>query len=143
MAGYPLIVYLHPFWQLLTIALGMYLILSALPKVDNPAFRVRTHERLGRVFLIFALAGAVFGKIIVAGLPPGTFAIPGHRFLAIVIVILVITGAIFGYQGGRLRLRTKTNMMRAHPWLILLAVALMIGQGLLAMGSKGLKLIRF
>jgi len=143
MDRFPLYVYLHPVWQLATLAVGLYLAMTALPNVDNPNFRVRAHERLGRIFVILILAGAVFGKLVVATLPPDTLQIPGHRFLSVTIVALVIVGSIFGYQGGRLRLRVKTGMMRAHPWLLVLAVALLVGQGLLAIGSKGLKLLKF
>jgi hypothetical protein len=139
----PLYVYIHPVWQLATLVVGLIVAATALPNVDNPNFRVRQHERLGRILMILLLAGAVFGKLVVTTLPPGTFQIPGHRFVGSAIVILSVIGAIFGYQGGRLRLRTRTAAMRAHPWFIILAVALIIGQGIAAMGTKGLRFIKF
>jgi cytochrome bd-type quinol oxidase subunit 1 len=135
--------YIHPIWQLVTLILGLFLAATALPNVDNPNFRVRGHERLGRIFVILVIAGAVFGKLVAASLPVGTLAIPGHRFLAAVIVGLVVIGSVFGYQGGRMRLRVRTGMMRAHPWFLVLAVALLLAQGLLGIGSRGLRLIKF
>jgi hypothetical protein len=139
----PALAYVHPIWMAATLVLGLYLAGSALPHVGDANFKVRPHDRLGRVFLIMLFAGLVFGKLVASTLPPRTFAIPGHSFLAVVIVALIVVGAVFGYQGGRLRLRTRTGMMQVHPWLVVLTAALMIAQGLLGIGSRGLRLINF
>jgi hypothetical protein len=139
----PGIAYLHPLWQFAALIWGLYVAALALPNIDNPNFKVRRHERHGRILLIMILAGAVFGRLSSASLPQGTFRMPGHIFMTVFIVALVIIGAIFGYQGGRLRLRTRTGMMRAHPWFVILVLALMFAQALIGIGSKGLRLIKF
>jgi hypothetical protein len=137
------IAYLHPLWQLGTLVFGLVLAGIALPKVGNLNFRGRQHERLARVFLVLVLAGAVFGRLVTASYDRGVFTIPGHLFISVLIVILVTLGAIFGYQGGRKRMRTRTGMMQLHPWVLVLVLALMFAQGLLGIGAKGLRLIKF
>jgi hypothetical protein len=139
----PAVAYIHPIWQLAALALGLYIAAVSLPSIGNMNFKVRPHERLGRIFLIVVFAGVVFGKLVSASLPARMFSVPGHGFLSVLIIALVVLGAIFGYQGGRLRLRVRTGMMQLHPWLIVLAVALMIAQALLGLSSKGLRLIKF
>ena len=137
----PAYVYIHPIWQAITFLVGLYLSAVGLRNTDNPNFSVRRHKRIGRVFLIMVIAGAIFGKLITASLPSGTLRMPGHTFLAVAVVLLVVVGAIFGYQGERKRLRVKTGMMRAHPWFIILATALIFAQGLV--GLRGLGILKF
>ena len=48
--------------------------------------------------IALVLVGTVFGKLVDALLPPDTFHIPGHQFLAVVIVALVTVGAVFGIR---------------------------------------------
>ncbi|MEO0107837.1 MAG: hypothetical protein ABIK62_01510 [candidate division WOR-3 bacterium] len=139
----PALAYLHPIWQAGTLVFGLYIAARALPHIGDINFGARRHERQGRLFLVLVLAGVIFGKFVSASLSAGTFSIPGHSFLALLIVGLVIAGAIFGYQGGRLRLRVRTGMMQLHPWLIVLALALMLAQALMGIGNRGLRLIRF
>jgi hypothetical protein len=138
----PLIAYIHPIWQAMTFAFGLFLIGNAKPGTVNPAFKARPHTRLGRIYLTLLLSGAVFGKLVSATMPAGAFPITGHTFVSVVIVALATIGAIFGYQGGRLRLRLRTGMMQWHPWLLVMATALILGQGLLGIGAKGLRLLK-
>jgi uncharacterized membrane protein YozB (DUF420 family) len=137
----PAFAYLHPVWQGLTLVLGMYLAATGVRNIENPNFSVRKHKRIGRIFLIMILAGAVFGKVIAASLPLGTFRMPGHVFLAVLITILTILGAVFGFQGERKRLRVRTGMMRAHPWFYVAVTALVFAQAL--MGLRALRIIKF
>jgi uncharacterized membrane protein YidH (DUF202 family) len=141
MEHFPAIVYLHPVWQFLTFVFGLYLSAVGLKNVENPNFSVRKHKRLGRIFLIMILAGAVFGKVVAATLPLGTFRMPGHLFLAVLITILVIVGSVFGYQGERKRLRVRTTMMQLHPWFFVTVTALVFGQFIL--GLRALRIIKF
>lgn len=137
----PVFAYLHPVWQFLTLILGVYLSADGLKNVENPNFSVRKHKRVARIFLIMLLAGAVFGKVVAASLPPGTFRMPGHILLSVMITILAIIGAVFGFQGERKRLRVRTGMMRAHPWFFVAITALIFAQAL--MGLRALHIIKF
>lgn len=141
MEHFPAIVYLHPAWELLTLVFGVYLSAVGLRNAANPNFSVRKHKRLGRIFLIMLLAGAVFGKVVAATLPLGMFRMPGHLFLAVLITILAIVGSVFGYQGERKRLRVRTGMMQMHPWLFVTVTALVFAQ--LILGLRALHIIRF
>jgi len=137
----PAFAYLHPVWQGLTLVFGLYLSATGVRNIENPNFSVRKHKRIGRIFLIMIIAGAVFGKVIAASLPLGTFRMPGHVFLAVLITILAILGAVFGFQGERKRLRVRTGMMRAHPWFFVAVTALVFAQAL--MGLRALHIIKF
>jgi uncharacterized membrane protein YozB (DUF420 family) len=137
----PVFAYVHPIWQLLTLALGIYLSADGLKNIENPNLSVRKHKRIARIFLVMVLAGAVFGKVIAASLPLGSFRMPGHVLLSIMITILAIIGAVFGFQGERKRLRVRTGMMRAHPWFFVAITALVFAQAL--MGLRALRIIKF
>jgi len=137
----PVFAYLHPAWQFLTLVFGIYLSAAGLKNIENPNFSVRQHKRAARIFLIMILAGAVFGKVIAASLPPGTLRMPGHVLLSVLITVLAIIGAVFGFQGERKRLRVRTGMMRAHPWFYVAITALIFAQAL--MGLRALRIIRF
>ena len=137
----PFFAYVHPAWQFLTLVLGLYLSAQGLKNVENPNFSVRQHKRIARVFLIMILAGAVFGKVIAASLPSGTFRMPGHILLSVMITILAIIGAVFGFQGERKRLRVRTGTMQMHPWFFITVTALVFAQAL--MGLRALHIIKF
>jgi hypothetical protein len=128
MNGFQQFVYAHAAWQFATFVFGVYLSAQSLRSDDNPDFSVRRHKRVARIFLIAVLAGAVFGRLLEASLPVGTIHAPGQLFLSVLIVALAIGGAIFGIQGERKRLRVKTTMMQAHPWVFILLTALIFGQ---------------
>ena len=137
----PVFAYVHPVWQFLTLIFGIYLSAEGLKNIENPNFSVRKHKRLARIFLIMILAGAVFGKVIAASLPLGTFRLPGHVLLSVMITVLAIVGAVFGFQGERKRLRVRTGMMRAHPWCFITITALVFAQTL--MGLRALHILKF
>ena len=139
----PSIAYLNVVMQAVGLAFGLFLAGTALPNMENPNFNVRRHSYVGRLYLVLVLACAVVGKLVDASLPAGTLNIPGDTFLTIGIVILATVGAVFGIEGGRVRLRTTTGMMRAHPWFLFLSVALLLAQGWMHIGNRGLKLIKF
>jgi hypothetical protein len=137
----PLFAYLHPAWHFLTLILGVYLSADGLRNIENPNFSVRKHKRVARIFLIMVLAGAVFGKVIEASLPLGTLRMPGSVLLSVLVTVLAIVGAVFGFQGERKRLRVRTGMMRLHPWFFVAITALVFAQTLL--GLRALHIIRF
>ena len=142
MDKFPLYIYANPILQFIALILGLYLASTALPKMDSMNFPVRPHERYGRLFLIVVLVEAVVGKVTYALLPTGTLSIPAQSFLSVATVALVVTGGIFGFEGGRQRLRVKTAMMSIHPWLLVIAVVMILAQTFLTIGTKGLGLIK-
>lgn len=121
--------FIHPIWQLIALYLGIKNLSIGFNKSQSWTFPMRTHRKIGFIFVIMTAIGAVIGRQVNLLLAHrGKFIhISGHRLLANSIIVLLILIVISGLIKQRHTFRLRW-LQFLHPWFGFLAMGLMFAQ---------------
>ena len=134
----PFYAFIHPIWQIATFILGIYNVQIGMGKKSVvKAFPLSRHRRLGWIFFIMAIIGALIGKIVNSSLINQNInlKLPGHQFIGFVVILLVGIGIIFS-ELGITNQEKYAGILKWHPWLNILALGFLTAQafvGILAL----------
>lgn len=126
--------FIHPVLAVGTMVYGIATAQTSIKRLGDWDFPLRRQRTRSTVFFLLCVANMVLGFVvrIILRAQASDVALTFHAPLAIITVVLALGASLVTFSQGK-RPGELPNLMRLHPWLVVVAVVIIMTMGFIGL----------